>query len=345
MQDFRSFDQESYPGTARVRRLKLRRVRKRRLFLTTLLLTAVVMLAAYAYQADLWSVAAEMYYNSRTVAGGAEMPVTAETKWLNVLLIGVDQRKNEPARSDTLMAALFNMKEKKVYVVSIPRDTRVKIAGLERATRINHAHSNGGIELTRKTMEEFLGIPVHNYVETNFDGFENIIDIIGGVNLEVEKNMYYPPEGIDVSKGYQRLDGHDALGYVRYRSDGGGDLPRIERQHKFLAALTEEVLKPGTLLKIPDIAGELRSNVKTDLPIREIIMLAGRFKNTGTENMKFINIPGSPKYINGASYYVVDEAELQILMDEIITGAAGKNNENNNVNNNEGKVLPERDQN
>ena len=326
MQDFRSFDQESYSRDARVRRLKLRRVRKRRLLLTTLLLAAVVTLAAYAYQADLWSLAAEMYTDSRAVAGGAEMPVTAETKWLNVLLIGVDQRKNEPARSDTLMLAMFNKEEKKVYVISIPRDTRVKIEGLERPTRINHAHSNGGIELTRKTVEEFLGIPVHNYVETNFDGFENIIDIIGGVNLDVETKMYYPAEGIDVAAGYQRLDGHDALGYVRYRGDGGGDLPRIERQHKFLAVLTGEVLKPATLLKIPDIAGELRSNVKTDLPAREIIMLAGRFKNAGAENMKFINIPGSPKYINGASYYVVDEAELQVFMDEIITGADGKNN-------------------
>ncbi|WP_418791112.1 LCP family protein [Phosphitispora sp. TUW77] len=343
MRDFRSFDQESYPRTAQVRRLKLKRVRKGRLFLTTVFIFAVVMLAVYAFSVDLWSLAAEIYFDSRSVAGGAEKQVHTERKWLNVLLVGVDQRKNEPARSDTLMVAMFNMTEKKVYVISIPRDTRVKIEGLEHPTRINHAHSNGGIELTRKTVEEFLGIPVHNYVETNFDGFENIIDMIGGINLDVEKNMYYPAEGIDVREGYQCLDGHDALGYVRYRNDGGGDLPRIERQHKFLAALTKEVMQPGTLLKIPDIARKMHSNVKTDMSVKEIILLAGRFKDTGTENIKFINIPGSPKYIYGASYYVVDEVELQIFIDEIITGAAGKNQLDNNINNNEEIVSPERD--
>jgi anionic cell wall polymer biosynthesis LytR-Cps2A-Psr (LCP) family protein len=132
--------------------------------------------------------------------------------------------------------------------------------------------------------------------------------------------MYYPPEDINLRKGYRRLDGQDALSYVRFRSDGKGDLPRIERQHKFMKALADEVLQPGTILKLPDIMKELRNNVKTDLSARDVVVLAGEFRNVSSQNIGFCNLPGSPQYINGASYYVVDEEGLEVLLDEILNG-------------------------
>ncbi len=295
MPDFKRFDQDFYAGHTRVQRLKLKRTRKGRVFLTTaciLILLGALAYASFAYADDLWVYVAGRYFNSRINTAGAATPGETEKHWLNVLLVGVDQRKNEPSRSDTLMVAMLNLKDKTIRVISIPRDTRVKIEGLERPTKINHAHANGGVELARKTVEQFLGIPIHNYVETNFRGFANIIDILGGVRFDVEKRMYYPAEDIDLHKGNQWLDGHDALAYVRYRSDGNGDLPRIERQHKFLGALADQVLRPKTVLKLPRLAGELHDNVKTDMSAGDFLVLIGEFKNIGPENIRFSSIPG-----------------------------------------------------
>lgn len=321
--EFKQFDQEFYTGHTRVQRLKLKRTRKGRVLVVTaclLVLLGALAYAAFVYADDLWIYIAGRHFSSRIDTAGAATPGEQDRRWLNVLLIGVDQREHEPSRADTLMVAMLNLKDKTVRVISIPRDTRVKIEGFAHPTKINHAHAKGGVELTRQTVEQFLGIPIHNYIETNFLGFANIIDILGGVQLDVEKTMYYPPEGIDLRKGNQRLNGHDALAYVRYRSDGKGDLPRIERQHKFLRALADQVLQPGTVLKLPRLAGELHDNVQTDMSTGDFLVLIGEFKNIGPDNVRFYSIPGRPEYIGAGSYYVTDEKELNDFMDKILSG-------------------------
>ncbi len=324
MSDFRNFNQDYFPNDTRVHKLKIKRARKGRFFRMSLMLLAVLgtlLYGAFVYADDLWVLVADRYFSDRlSSVSGSEMPSEDGGKWLNVMLAGVDQRKNEPSRSDTLMVAMLNLKEKSIQVISIPRDTRVRIEGISYKTRINHSHSLGGVDLTRKTVEELLGIPIHNYVETNFEGFKNIIDDLGGVDLEVEKRMYYPAEGINLRKGFQHLDGEDALGYVRFRSDGKGDLPRIKRQHKFLSALSEQVLRPKTLLKLPKIVGELHNNINTDMSVKDMLVLSGEFKNVKSENVRFTDIPGAPKYVNGASYYVVDPDKLKIFMEEVLAG-------------------------
>jgi len=342
MPDFREFDQEYYAKYTRVQRLTLKRTRKSRLLLTSVCILTIIGALAYAafiYADELWAFVARQNFDYRLKAAGSEIPREEEQRWLNVLLVGVDQRKNEPARADTLMVAMLNLKDNNIHVISIPRDTRVEIEGLAHRTRINHAHSNGGAELTRKTVERLLGIPVHNYVEVNFDGFKNIIDAVGGVEMEVEKRMHYPVEDIDLYKGLQRLDGHGALGYVRYRSDGKGDLPRIERQHKFLSALADELLQPKTVIRIPKIAGELYSNISADMSLKDLIILAGQFKDITPENIGFSNVPGAPRYINGASYYIIDEEKLQIYIDNILNGRSPEITPETS----EEQVLPERE--
>lgn len=324
MSDFRDFNQDYFSKDSRVHKLKLKRARKGRLLKMVLLLSAILgmlLYSAFVYADDVWVFIANKYFSDRlSSVSGSEMPSGDGGQWLNVMLAGVDQRKNEPSRSDTLMVAMLNLKEKSIQVISIPRDTRVKIEGISYKTKINHSHSIGGVDLTRKTVEELLGIPIHNYVETNFEGFKNIIDDLGGVDIEVEKRMYYPAEGINLRKGFQHLDGDGALSYVRFRSDGKGDLPRIERQHKFLSALSEQVLQPKTLLKLPKISGELHDNIDTDMSVRDMLVLTGEFKNVKPENVRFADIPGSPKYVNGASYYVVDQDKLKIFMEEVLAG-------------------------
>lgn len=323
MPDFRNFNQDTYDEDTRIQRLKLRRTRKGRLFRTILGLLVILVTLAYVgfVHADgLWVYLANNYFDNRINAMGVGDLPGSQRYCLNIMLVGVDQREDEPSRSDTLMLAMLNLKDKAVDVISIPRDTRVKIEGLAQRTKINHAHTNGGPDLTKKTVEQLLGVPVHNYIETNFQGFENIIDMTGGVDLDVEKKMYYPSEHIDLKKGQQHLNGYDALAYVRYRSDGKGDIPRIERQHKFLKALADQILQPATILKMPQITGQLHSNINTDMSVQDLLVLVGEFKNINSEKIRFFNIPGKPEYIGGASYFVVDEDRLKVFMDDILNG-------------------------
>lgn len=237
---------------------------------------------------------------------------------LNILLLGVDQRENEPSRADTIILASLNLKEKQIHLLSIPRDTRVQIPGKNVTRKINYAHTVGGSELTVTTVEKFLKLPVHYYIETNFEGFSNMIDILGGVTLNVEQRMYFPEENIDVMAGLQKLKGHDALSYVRWRSDGRGDIGRIERQQKFFKALSDQALRLSTVWKIPELLGQLNEHVKTDLKLQKMIILANKFRDLDQVQLKTYMVPGVPDDVNyGGSYWIADQKELDNILGEI----------------------------
>lgn len=236
---------------------------------------------------------------------------------LNILLLGVDQRENEPARSDTIIVASLNLKEKNVHLLSIPRDTRVNIPGKGIKAKINHAHAVGGSELAVKTVEEFLDIPIHYYIETNFEGFAKIIDILGGITLNVEERMYLPLEGINLKAGLQKLEGHNALSYVRWRGDGTGDIGRIQRQQKFFKALADQSLQFSTIWKLPELLEELNKQVKTDLTAQKMITLANKFRDFKNLKLETDMVPGVPEDINGGSYWIADTKAVAKIVDQI----------------------------
>lgn len=318
--NFSSFDQESYGELSRVQRHEIRKKSKSMFFTKLIAFILILAAAGYAgfmYADGLWSFVAQKWFAERIRQNpGTAQAVMDTNPWLNVMILGVDQRKNEPSRSDTLMVAMINLKNRRVHVVSIPRDTRVKIQGLEHRTKINHAYPNGGVELTGATVEELLGIPVHNYVETNFKGFKNIIDVLGGVEIDVEKRMYKPSEDINLKKGLRHLDGYHALAYVRYR-DEAGDLGRMERQRRFLKALADQTMRLETLGRAPEIISELKDNVNTDLSMQDILILASTLKKVDSATLVFHQLPGAADYRYGASYYFADEEKLAAMMEEI----------------------------
>ncbi|HHZ16100.1 MAG TPA: LCP family protein [Clostridia bacterium] len=238
---------------------------------------------------------------------------------LNILIMGVDQReKGEPSRTDTLILAALDLDKKKVNLLSLPRDTRVEIPGKGVKRKINYSHAVGGVELTAKTVENFLKLPVHYYLETNFDGFTKAIDILGGVTLNVEERMYLPLEGIDLQPGLQKLNGEDALSYVRWRGDGRGDIGRIERQQKFFNALATQAKKLSTVWKVPQLVTELSKQVKTDLDLQRMIMLAIKFSDLENIEVKTYIVPGEADDVNyGGSYWIADEEELHKILKEI----------------------------
>jgi len=242
-----------------------------------------------------------------------------EKKPTIVMALGLDQRRDEPARADTIMIFSMDWETENLNIVSIPRDLRINIPG-RGLDKVNHAQAYGGTRLTRKTIEEFLDIKIDNYMTTNFNGFENIVDLLGGVEMEVEQRMRY--YGIDVTieldPGVQRLDGDKALQYVRYRSDGAGDLGRIERQQKFLKNMINEAYAFRTILKIPQILDELAENFRTDMALREMNNFIKRVQSKDLSDVNTVTIPGTPRYINGVSYVIPDERETEKIVKEYI---------------------------
>uniref|UniRef100_A0A7C3MIL9 LytR family transcriptional regulator n=1 Tax=Dictyoglomus thermophilum TaxID=14 RepID=A0A7C3MIL9_DICTH len=238
---------------------------------------------------------------------------------INVVLLGVDERKDDPGRSDTIMISSLDLKNKKVYILSIPRDTRVNIPNYG-YTKINHAYAYGGIDLSLKTIEEFIGIPIHYYVKVNFQQFEKFIDAIGGVDIEVEKRMYYRDKTdkflVDLNPGLHHLNGKEALGYVRFRHDLMGDLGRIERQQKFLKALFKQAKEKVNLINLPYYISLAGSILSTNISLMEGLVIASKFLDITEEDINTFLMPGTPENINGISYIIPDRNKLDEILNQ-----------------------------
>ena len=224
---------------------------------------------------------------------------------MTVLLLGCDMRDGEAAgRSDTIMLAFVNMESKAINLLSIPRDTRVELAEGKGTTKINHAFAYGGVALTRKTIENFLGVEIDRYVQVDFEGFADIIDALGGVDYEVEQRMYRPSENIDLQPGFQHLDGKSALAYVRWRGTATADIGRIERQQKFLSTALDQLMTTGTILRLPQLIGTINTYVQTDFSLKELTLLINAFKDMSSVTFNSTMVPGSDDTINGLSYWI-----------------------------------------
>ncbi|HML89394.1 MAG TPA: LCP family protein [Methylomusa anaerophila] len=232
---------------------------------------------------------------------------------VNILVLGVDERSNDAGRSDTMFVVTVDTSTKQVSLLSVPRDTRVRIPGYG-WDKINHAYAEGGVKLSQRAVEDLLGIPIDYYVTINFAGFYKIVDAIGGITMDVEKRMYYQDPYdklvIDLKPGVQKMDGRTAIQYVRYR-DGDGDIGRIERQQKFMKAMLKEAASPFILPRLPAIIREVSNAVKSDLTTSEMLGLAKLVNNAAKAGLETEMVPGKPAYIKDVSYWLPDVVELR----------------------------------
>ncbi|MDK2877777.1 MAG: polyisoprenyl-teichoic acid--peptidoglycan teichoic acid transferase [Thermoanaerobacteraceae bacterium] len=245
---------------------------------------------------------------------------------LNILLLGLDagtigaSEEHNRHRSDTMMVFSIDRDKKDIKVLSIPRDTRVKIPGVG-VEKINAAMAFGGPDLAVKTVKDFLGIPIHNYVVVNYKGFKEIVDALGGVEINIEKPMKYDDNAgnlhIDLKPGLQVLNGDKAEQFVRFRHYPGGDLDRVKAQQKFIEAVGKTILKPSTLLKLPKIINTVQENVETDIGPLEVAGLANFARQVGTDNIKTFILPGEGKYISGVSYFIPFQSQMNDMIDQI----------------------------
>ncbi|MEJ6951101.1 LCP family protein [Natronospora cellulosivora (SeqCode)] len=238
---------------------------------------------------------------------------------LNILVLGFDDYG--PSRADTIILASIDLDTNNVGFLSIPRDTRVEIPG-RGVNRVNAAHAFGGAKLSVATIENLLEVPIDYYVETDFQGFAKIIDIIGGVEVDIAERMYYVDKAgglyIDLAAGRQKLDGEKALQYVRYREPLMADIGRVERQQKFIKAVIEKVLRPDIVTKLPAIYNESRQAVNTNIPIQDISPFLRLLSDMDLNNFETLTLPGEPEYLNQAAYWIVNEKELEIVVNNFI---------------------------
>jgi LCP family protein required for cell wall assembly len=243
-----------------------------------------------------------------------------DTGKVNILVLGVDHRKEDIGRSDTLFLITLDTKTKETALLSIPRDTRVKIPGYG-FDKVNHAYALGGHQLTQKAVEELLGTPIDYYVEVDFLGFNKIVDAVGGVDIAVEKRMYYedPYDDliIDLQPGMQHMDGDTAIKYVRYR-DEEGDIGRIDRQQHFIRAMMDEVTSPAILVKLPAIISQVKNAIRTDLSVTEMIGMGKALKDAKEQGLKTDMAPGTPIDIAGISYLAPDIVALREHMAKVL---------------------------
>ena len=254
----------------------------------------------------------------RRIVGGdkEEELIKAKDKSI-VLIMGVDKREDDVGRSDTLMIATIDPRLDKATLLSVPRDTRVKIRG-RGYDKINAAYAYGGVELTESTVENFLGIDIDHYIQIDTNSFVKIIDAIGGVDIDVEKRMFYEDPWddngglvIDLYPGQQHMDGKTAVTYVRYR-DSEGDIGRVKRQQAFMEACMDKVTSPEIVPRIPKIVREVIDAVETDMSLRQLLELAGALKAAAQNGLETDMVPGYPLYIDDISYWIPDVELLRI---------------------------------
>ncbi|ORU00603.1 Cell envelope-associated transcriptional attenuator LytR-CpsA-Psr [Anaerovibrio sp. JC8] len=251
----------------------------------------------------------------------SEAGIETNDKILHIMIMGVDRRNDDVGRSDTLMVLTVNKENGKAELMSVPRDTRVKIEG-HGYDKINHAYAYGGHKLTRSTVENLLGIPMDYYVLIDLNSFENIIDALDGIDIDVEKRMYYEDPWddngglvIDLYPGMQHMTGEKAIQYVRFR-DGEGDIGRIGRQQHFMKAVMTKMLHPSTLPKLPKIIEIISKTLETDMPLSEMLSLSKLLPQVREQGLESEMLPGTPAFLDDVSYWLPDIISLREMVAE-----------------------------
>ncbi|MCL9633589.1 LytR family transcriptional regulator [Bacillus zanthoxyli] len=295
------------------RRRKKRKSKKKKGFKIALAIILLLILGVGIYGYSVYSSVANTFNKtheplSREKSEKRNTGVSFEKQDpISFLLLGVDERKGDRGRSDSLIVLTVNPKDKSMKMVSIPRDTRTEIVGKGTKDKINHAYAFGGVDMSIKTVENFLDIPIDYYVQVNMESFKDIVDAVGGVT--VNSPLSFKQDGFSFSKGQVSLDGEEALAYSRMRhEDPRGDFGRQERQRQIIQAVIDEGASVKSLTNYGTILDAIGNNVKTNLTFDQMKDIQANYKEART-NLEQVQIGGSGEKLNGIYYYEVPESE------------------------------------
>lgn len=252
------------------------------------------------------------------------------TRPINILVMGVDRVMDGDAdadsvfegRSDTLLLVRLDPIEETASILSIPRDTQVRVPGLG-ITKVNHANAYGGAELAAETvMRNFEGVPIDRYIRVDTDAFRELVDLVGGVEVFVPTRMEYTDETqglyIDLEPGLQVLDGDQAEQFARFRQGGNGDIGRVQRQQQLLRALREQITRPATLPKVPQAIELIQQHIDTNMSFEELLAIASFGLQLDRDNLRMVMLPGrfSTPQESIASYWILDpESRTRLMRD------------------------------
>ena len=243
-------------------------------------------------------------------------------KPLTILVIGSDRRVGQPdlgARSDTLLLVRLDPRSGSISMLSVPRDLMVDIPGYGQ-NKINAAYSLGGAKLSLQVMRRLLGVPINDFVDVNFDGFVQVINKLGGAYLMIDRGYYNNTAvtgyaSIDIPPGYQRLNGAQALAWVRFRHDQNGDFTRIVRQQIFLREMKRELAGSASLTSLPrflSVMSILSHNVTSDISsLGKLYRVVSLALQLDTTHIYQTHIDGSTPTIGGVSYVVATPQEVR----------------------------------
>lgn len=249
---------------------------------------------------------------------------------MNVLVMGVDS--NGPnterfinTRSDTMILVTMDPLAHKVGVISIPRDSRVKISGTHGMDKINAAHAFGGAQLAVQTVAENFSVPIDHYVVVDTTALKELCQLLGPVEVNVEKEMHYRDAtahlDIDLQPGLQVLQPEQVEQYVRFRHDARGDIGRIERQQWFFRAAAHKLQDPQFLLRLPDLIRLAHDYVQTDLSLEDMARIGSFARDVKPENIVTATLPGTAEMINGGSYWVPDIEGCRVVFNRMLNAA------------------------
>jgi polyisoprenyl-teichoic acid--peptidoglycan teichoic acid transferase len=264
-----------------------------------------------------------------------------------ILVIGLDENRDDRgilhhkgSRTDTIFLLGLDKNANRMGLLSIPRDTWIRISDKHGENKINTAYTEGfwdvykssgynyekakaaGIAQAMKTVSEFTDVPIDHYVLLKIRAAPKIVDALGGLNIDVEKNMDYVDNwgnlNIHLKKGSQLLKGKDVVGYARFRHDEEGDWGRIRRQHQVINALIRELKKPQNIAKIDQLAVIVKENLETDFDINDLVDLAKVYKDFKPDHITKGVIVGEDKVISGCMSVIPDKKIKDRLVARII---------------------------
>jgi LCP family protein required for cell wall assembly len=293
------------------------KIRKKVFFRNLIILVLVIAASTFGY----------FYYflNSLSVAGGAEgYPVPA--KRVNVLVLGVAN-----GLADSMMLASFNPGDKDVQIYSIPRDTYYERKGSNGTAqhKINASYGKGKAEGVVKSVQGLTGVPIHYYVQIDYEAVESIVNAVGGIKVEVPQNMNYDDPADDLhihfEKGQVIKDGDDIVRILRYRKNnkGGGyaegDLGRIKMQQEVVKLGIEKVIKGNLVLNFMKLQGPIQDNVKTNMTPKQMMFYVSKASSVNSENINLQTLPGTTKNISGLSFFVVNKEKMQDMLQDLLS--------------------------
>jgi LCP family protein required for cell wall assembly len=239
--------------------------------------------------------------------------ITEDTKEpISILLLGVDERKNDSGRSDTLIVMTLNPNKESMQMVSIQRDIRTDIIGYGAVDKINHAYAFGGTRMSIETVENFTGIPIDYYMKVNMETLVDLVDSVGGVTVQNDLDWHdsgFYEKGFHYKRGELQLNGEQALGYVRMRyEDPRGDFGRNERQRDVIKAIIDKGARFSSITRFDEILAALGDNIKTDMTFDDMMDIQKNYRSA-RHNIINYEIKTTGKMINGISYQLVSEDE------------------------------------